>query len=161
MSDPVYQWLLGATKTHCPTCHRLAGQRHTASEWLSLHVPGFHAGCQCQLMLVNSLTQPYLDQYAPAGVTGDWLGDVLLKTFSALVLPLLPTVPLFTLDRRKDSAAAKKKFQHASREREERPTFRLRPNLRRPAAPALPRIPRPGRSTHRGEDEEQTSPDWY
>ena len=155
MPDDIYQWVLGNTITHCPTCFRLAGQRLPATVWLTMHLPGFHSGCRCRLVLVNALTQPYLDTYGAVQL-GEWLGELLTKVFLNIVMPLLPTVPVFTLDHRNDSAAAKRRFQTRYKRKKNDGAPPSVNQSQRPGRgfPAGPNVTHPPR-VHRGEDEEE------
>ena len=53
MSGTLYEWRT-CGQNNCPMCDRLNGIRQTAQFWQAGVRPGFHKGCDCQLVRVES-----------------------------------------------------------------------------------------------------------
>jgi hypothetical protein len=49
----LYEWKTCGEES-CPLCQRLNGVRQTAAFWQASVLPGFHKGCDCQLVLVET-----------------------------------------------------------------------------------------------------------
>lgn len=49
----LYEWKT-CGEDSCPLCQRLNGIRQTVEFWQASVLPGFHKGCDCQLVLVET-----------------------------------------------------------------------------------------------------------
>lgn len=67
MMNDLYEWhARGAA--HCPVCAYLDGKRLSKEQWEALLQPGFHRGCDCELVLAAATDEvsavEWLDQPA-------------------------------------------------------------------------------------------------